>query len=203
MEQLTPKQQRVLDFIQAAFRQKGVLPTVREIAAEFGMVVSGAYGHVKALIRKGYLKPAEGKRRAIELAESLRKLNDDVVQLPLLGRVAAGEPVLATNEVEEFLPVSKEWAPRGANFALTVKGDSMIGAGILPGDTVLVKKEETADDGEIVVVLLEDEAVVKRFCKTKRGAFLLSENPAYEKIELGSSARILGRVVGVVRTYRR
>ena len=201
MKPLTPKQQKVLDYIQSFFEKRGYPPTMREIAEQFQMVVSGAYGHVQALIRKGYLKQTEGKRRAIELAQSLRSAAD-IVQLPLLGRVAAGQPVLATNDLDELVSVSRDWAPRGATFALRVKGDSMVGAAIMPGDTVMVEKREAGDDGEIVVVLLEEEAVVKRFRKTKRGAFLLSENPAYEKIELGSSARVMGRVVGLIRSYK-
>ena len=201
MKQLTDKQQKILDYIQAFFAEKGYPPTVREIAAKFGMVVSGAHGHLAALIRKGYLIRAQGKRRALELAAFLKKATDDIIQLPMLGRVAAGQPVLAQDHIEDYLSVSKEWSPRGATFALTVKGDSMVGAGMMSGDTVIVQKREAADDGEIIVALIEDEAVVKRFRKTKRGLFLVSENPAYEPILCGPSAHIIGRVVGLIRKY--
>jgi repressor LexA len=198
---LTPRQRRILDFIHSTVRERGYPPTVREIGQAVGLTSSSSvHAQLENLERLGALRKDPTKPRAITTSEP--KL--DGVIVPLVGRIAAGAPVLATEDVEEYLTVPVGFASEGAtHFALHVAGDSMIGAGIFDGDVVVVRQQDQVDDGDIVAALLpgpaEDEATVKRLRREKGGrVMLVPENPALEPFEM-TEGRLLGKVVSVLR----
>ncbi|SRR5579884_123794 len=203
---LTDRQKEILDLIQRIVRAQGYPPTQREIARHFGLSGTRAVEkHLSALIEKGYLRKGPGKR-AWEIIGDVSKRNGEEEKgagriLPILGKVAAGRPLLAQENRLGTLIVDSSVARWKDCFLLKVRGESMKGAGILDGDLVLVKPQSDADHGEIVVALLDDEATVKRLIK-KRGSIILQpENPAFEPIVLTqtSSAQIIGKVAGVFR----
>jgi repressor LexA len=198
--QLTPRQRRILDFISGTVRERGYPPTVREIGEAVGLTSSSSvHAQVANLERLGLLHKDPTKPRAMTLSEP--KVEGAVV--PLLGRIAAGNPVMAAEHVEEYLTVPMGFAGGANHFALRVQGDSMTGAGILDGDIVIVRSGDTADDGDVVAALLpgpaEDEATVKRLKRTKNRILLVPENPAFEPFEMDPDGRILGTVVAVLR----
>jgi repressor LexA len=198
--QLTPRQRRILDFISGTVRERGYPPTVREIGEAVGLTSSSSvHAQVANLERLGLLHKDPTKPRAMTLSEP--KLEGAVV--PLLGRIAAGNPVMAAEHVEEYLTVPMGFAGGADHFALRVQGESMTGAGILDGDIVIVRSGDTADDGDVVAALLpgpaEDEATVKRLKRTKNRILLVPENPAFEPFEMDPDGRILGTVVAVLR----
>jgi repressor LexA len=192
---LTPKQKRILDFIHQTLEERGHAPTHREIAEHFGLWVRGAQKHLEALERKGYLQKRAGARALDVTHRSVGR------NIPIVGAVAAGKPILAEENIEGTLTLDPAWAKWRDCFLLRVKGDSMTGAAILDGDLVLVKPQADAENGQIVVALLNDEATVKRLHKKNNTITLLPENPAYSPIPVKESdhARILGHVVGVFR----
>lgn len=194
---LTKSQQRVYDYLKGRM-ENGLPPTVREICRATGLKsTSSVHAHLKSLEEMGLITRDRGLNRAIHLAGERT-----TVQVPVLGRVAAGIPILAVEEVEGYLPYSPEKrAGDETYFALNVKGESMKDAGILDGDVVIALKTQTALDGEIVVALIEDEATVKRLFREKDRVRLQPENPAFEPI-YSKSAQILGKVVAVYRFYR-
>ncbi len=208
MRDLTEREQRVLDFIVGRTREKGSPPTIREIGEAFQIAsTNGVRYYLSALERKGFIQRNRRVSRGIELVGGLtHALMPDVVQVPVLGRVAAGLPLLATENVEDTLVLDKSLVRDGTVFALTVQGESMKDAGILPGDKVLVRQQATADAGDIVVALLEDEATVKRYRPEAHRVVLEAENPAFAPIVVEGagleSFSIVGRVIGVVRMYR-
>lgn len=185
----------MLDFIRERVGGAGFPPTLREIAGHFGFSSTGTVrDHLKALARKGYLELTRQKARAIGISGGMSGI-------PIAGRVVAGEPRLAEQDIEGYLDLRELARPRGDLFALRVDGDSMKDAGIMAGDTVVVRRQARAEDGDIVVALVNDEATVK-FLRRKGGGFSLHPaNSAYRPIPLGASARILGRVVTVMRNY--
>ena len=184
------KREEILRFLQEFTAENGYAPTVREICAATGLrSTASAYYHLQALAEEGRIRLDESKKRAISLVEAVQP-----GRIPIVGLVTAGQPILAVESVEGYLP----WEKDPGCFALRVRGDSMIGAGILSGDLVIVRPQQTADPGDIVVALLGDEATVKRLSIEKDGVWLLPENPAYDPID-GREATILGRVKGVVR----
>lgn len=197
---LTPRQERIVGFIAETVRERGYPPTVREIGEAVGLTSSSSvHAQLATLERRGLLRKDPTKPRAMTLAEP--KL--DGVVVPVLGRIAAGAPILADEHVEEHLTVPTGFADDRAHFALHVRGDSMTGAGILDGDVVVIRETPTADDGDIVAVLLpgaaEHEATVKRL-KVRRGRpWLVPENDALEPFEMDPEGRILGVVVSVLR----
>jgi repressor LexA len=198
--QLTPRQRRILDFISGTVRERGYPPTVREIGEAVGLTSSSSvHAQVANLERLGLLHKDPTKPRAMTLSEP--KVEGTVV--PLLGRIAAGNPVMAAEHVEEYLTVPMGFAGGADHFALRVQGESMTGAGILDGDIVIVRSGDTADDGDVVAALLpgpaEDEATVKRLKRTKNRILLVPENPAFEPFEMDPDGRILGTVVAVLR----
>ena len=199
MPPLTERQRAVLEFIRDFVREQGLPPTVREIGEHFGLDPHAAHDHLKALERKGYLKRDSSKARSLRLVEALEE--GAVQQVPVLGRVQAGLPLLAVENVEGSLPVAQDWLGGAEAFFLNVKGDSMVGAHIQDGDYVLVRRQEVAEDGDIVVALLGDEATVKRFHQRGGAVVLQPENPAMAPIEVRGEDRfrILGRVIGVLR----
>jgi repressor LexA len=198
MSDITVRQQRILDFINETVRDRGYPPTVREIGEAVGLTSSSSvHAQLANLERKGLLHRDPTKPRAIELAD-----RTEGVTVPLVGRIAAGTPVLATEHIEEHVVVPMGFAGEADHFALRVIGDSMIGAGIFDGDIVIVRATRRADDGDIVAVLLpgpaEDEATVKRLRRRNGRVMLVPENPALEPFEM-TDGHVLGRVVSVLR----
>lgn len=194
---LTMKQERVYQYIIDFINENGYPPTVREIGKGVGLNSPATVKHhLDKLVQAGFLMVAEGKTRAITVVEDEP---DHKNAVPLLGNVAAGAPILAEELIEEYIPF--DTGGRGEeHFALRVRGESMVKAGILPDDCVVVHRQETAKSGDIVVAIFEDEATVKTLDCRNGGVWLLPENDDYEPID-GTHARILGKVVGVVRRY--
>jgi repressor LexA len=201
MEEMTARQRRILEFIRRTVRSRGYPPTVREIGEAVGLTSSSSvHAQLSNLQRKGLLTKDPSKPRTIEVAGGKPS---DAVLVPLVGRIAAGSPVMADEQVEELLPVPGAFAGEGEHFALRVKGESMVGAGIFHGDVVIVRQQESADDGQIVAALLpgpaEDEATVKRLRRRGRQVVLAPENQAMEPFDLPPDGRILGVVSSVLR----
>jgi repressor LexA len=198
--QLTPRQRRILEFISQTVRTQGYPPTVREIGEAVGLTSSSSvHAQLANLERRGLLHKDPTKPRAMTLSEP--RVEGAVV--PVLGRIAAGTPVLATEHVEEYLTVPMGFVSGAQHFALRVRGDSMVDAGILDGDTVVVRAGDSAESGDIVAVLLpgpaEDEATVKRLRRQRNRVLLVPENRALEPFEMDPDGRILGTVVAVLR----
>jgi len=202
MKGLTLKQQRVLDVIRSAMRHRGQPPTVREIGREIGVQSScTVQRHLDALERKGFISRNRYKYRSIELTDSPIPPFVRAVNVPVLGQIAAGTPILAEEHIEDTFPLPLDVVREGDDvFMLKVKGDSMINAGIFDGDLVAVRQQPTAANGEIVAAMIEDEATVKRFYKEKNHVRLEAENPAYEPI-LTPDCQILGKVILSVRRF--
>ena len=197
MKQLTLKQQQIYDYIRSFTQAHGYPPSVREIGEHMGLKSpSTVHFHLKGLRAAGLITQAEGKTRAISVSGEGRAPRD---KLPIVGNVAAGAPILAEECIEDYLTFDTQGLT-GEHFALRVRGESMLDAGILPGDLVVVHQQQDARSGEIVVALFEDEATVKTLQRKKGKTWLMPENPAYEPID-GDHAQILGKVVAVVRRY--
>jgi repressor LexA len=200
-DDLTPRQRRILEYIAGTVRDRGYPPTVREIGEAVGLTSSSSvHSQLANLERKGLLHKDPTKPRAIGLADESTR--PEGVVIPVLGRIAAGAPVLATENVEEYLTVPVGFAKGGEHFALRVAGKSMTGAGILDGDVVVVRRQDSAADGDVVAALLpgpgEDEATVKRLRRRGGRVTLHPENPAFSPIQM-TDGRILGKVVAVLR----
>ena len=192
MARTTDKQEKILEFLNQHIEEKGYPPTVREICAAVGLKSTATVSyHLTELKKQGRIQGDSSKRRAISLPESHRG-----GKIPVLGVVTAGLPILAQENIEGYLP----WDGESNCFALRVRGDSMINAGILDGDKVVVRPQPDASNGEIVIALIEDEATCKRFHRGSDGVWLLPENPAYDPID-GSHCQILGKVKAVIREY--
>jgi repressor LexA len=195
---ITPRQQRILDFIARTVRERGYPPTVREIGEAVGLTSSSSvHAQLANLERKGLLHKDPTKPRAMTLEH-----HAEGTPVPLVGRIAAGEPVLADEHIEDHLMLPSGYVRGDGHFAVTVTGESMIGAGILDGDVVVVRSQASATDGDIVAALLpgpaEDEATVKRLGHDGARVMLIPENPALEPFEM-ADGRILGKVVAVLR----
>jgi repressor LexA len=197
---ISRRQEQILDYIKAETETQGYPPSVREIGRAVGLKsTSTVHGHLAQLERKGYIRRDSSKPRAIEVLPAAGILPRSAsVTVPLVGRVTAGLPVLAVENIEDYFPLPKDFGEQGTLFMLRVTGDSMIEAGILDGDYVIVRQQENAENGEIVVALLEDEATVKRFFKEKDKLRLQPENRFMDPI-IVEDASILGKVIGVVR----
>ena len=197
MKQLTAKQQQIYDYIVSFTEEHGYPPSVREIGEYVGLKSpSTVHFHLKGLQSAGLITQAAGKTRAISIAGDGLPKKDRV---PVVGNVAAGTPILATECIEDYLTFDTEGLT-GEHFALRVRGESMLYAGILPDDLVIVHQQQDAHNGEIVVAMIEDEATVKTLQRKDGHTWLLPENPDYEPID-GDHAQILGKVVAVVRKY--
>jgi repressor LexA len=197
---LTARQAEILDFIRDETDGRGMPPTIREIGSQFGIrSTKGVEDHLAALERKGFIKREKGKSRHIEIAD--RPDMRGVRLLPLVGRIAAGAPVLAVENVEDQFVFDESLVGPGETFLLRVTGDSMIDAGIFDDDLVIVRKQDDAREGEIVAARLEEEATVKRFHREGGQITLLPENAAYDPIPVAEDRdfQILGKVVGVYR----
>lgn len=203
MKGLTEKQGQIYDYIISFQQDHGYPPSVREIAVHLGLKSpSTVHFHLKGLEAAGLITKAEGKTRAITVAGGFpagQPVEPPRNQVPILGNVAAGAPILAEQYIEDYLTFDTE-GRQGEHFALRVRGESMLGAGILPGDCVVVHRQETFRNGDIVVALFEDEATVKTLRRKDGHIWLMPENPDYQPIN-GDRARLLGKVVAVVRRY--
>ena len=196
MKQLTAKQQQIYDYIVSFTDEHGYPPSVREIGEYVGLKSpSTVHFHLKGLQSAGLITQAAGKTRAISISGDLPKKD----KVPVVGNVAAGTPILATECIEDYLTFDTEGLT-GEHFALRVRGESMLYAGILPDDLVVVHQQQDAYNGEIVVAMIDDEATVKTLQRKDGHTWLLPENPDYEPID-GDHAQILGKVVAVVRKY--
>lgn len=204
MQNLTKKQTRILEFIKDFQYKHSLSPTLREIMNHFKLkAIATVQGHLVSLERKGYIKKEKDKARSISIL-GLKKTLRDIIEVPVLGRVAAGSPILAVENIEGYVAIDKTWAKGENIFALKVQGSSMINGGIFDGDFVIVKQQPTAENGEIVVALIEDEATVKRFYKDSDTITLKAENPNIEPFAYhpeDATVSILGKVIGVYRKY--
>ena len=205
MANLTRKQQQIYDFILEFTSAHGYPPSVREIGTAVGLKSpSTVHFHLKGLEESGVIVKAEGKTRAISLPGAplgpvAEEEDPHADQIPVVGNVAAGSPILAQECIEDYLTFDTQGLS-GEHFALRVRGESMLNAGILPDDLVVVHRQQEVRNGEIVVALFEDEATVKTYQNRDGHVWLLPENPDYEPID-GADAQIIGKVVAVVRRY--
>lgn len=197
---LSHRQTDILEFIKRVIRQKGYPPSVREIGDAVGLMSSSTvHGHLQTLEEKGYIRRDATKPRAIEILDSSSDVNDKkTVHVPIIGRVTAGQPILAQENIEDTFPLSADMVNSDSVFMLRVKGESMIEAGILDGDLILVRQQNVARNGEIVVALIGDEATVKRFYREKTLVRLQPENSMMEPI-YSQDVTVLGKVIGVFR----
>ncbi|AEF85709.1 LexA repressor [Treponema primitia ZAS-2] len=206
MKELTQKQRNVLDFITGYIKDHAFPPTMREIGEYFSISVKGAYDHVEALRKKGFLRLGDKRSRTLEIIKDDPDTNPGVkfkqiLEVPLLGTVAAGRPILSEENWEGTIPIHHSLLKRNADhFALTVRGDSMIGAGIMDGDIAVIEKRESAENQEIVVALVDEAVTLKRFFKESNRIRLEPENPKYKPI-FTQNARILGRLAHIIRSY--
>jgi repressor LexA len=199
---LTKKQQVILDYIRNEVQKKGYPPSVREICEGVGLKsTSTVHGHLNKLEEKGYIRRDPTKPRAIELlgaTDNVLQFKRDTAYVPIVGEVTAGQPILAVENIEESYPVPREFVENGAYFMLQIKGESMIEAGILDRDYVLVKQQQDATNGDIVVALIEDSATCKTFYREKNRIRLQPENSSMDPI-YSDNVSILGVVKGVFR----
>ena len=200
MQKLTPKQRALCEFVRSYTKERGYPPTIREIGTHLGLRSPSTVSfHLKKLREAGVLSLEEGKTRSITLAQDALPPTLERGQVPLVGEVAAGAPILAEECIEDYIPFDTGAHPEDF-FALRVRGESMLGAGILPGDLVVVRSQPEANSGEIVVALFEDEATVKTYRVKDGRVWLMPENPEYQPID-GTYAEIIGKVAAVVRRY--
>lgn len=197
---ITPKQQEILDYIKKEILQKGYPPAVRDICQAVHLKsTSSVHSHLETLEKNGYIRRDPTKPRAIEILDEDFYMNrNEMVQIPVVGNVAAGTPILAVENIEDYFPMPVSMLPNKDMFILRVKGDSMINMGILNGDFVIVARADTAENGEVVVALVDDSATVKRFYKEDGYYRLQPENDAMEPI-IVSEVTIQGKVIGLLR----
>jgi len=202
MKELTERQKQVLSFIADYIKQHSYPPAIREIAAHFLISVKGAHDHITALRKKGYLKHTDKRPRTMGLTHTKPEENLEMVEIPLLGSVAAGIPILAEENFDGTILLHRSMTRKNKKyFALKVKGDSMSGAGILEGDLAIIEKQNTVRDGEIAVAIVDEAAALKRFYKESTRVRLQSENPSYPPI-YSSEVKILGRLSSIIRSYK-
>lgn len=200
---ISAKQQEILEYIKAQILERGFPPSVRDICEAVHLKsTSSVHSHLETLEKNGYIRRDPTKPRAIEILDDTFNFNRrEMVNVPIVGRVAAGEPLLAEQNIENYFPIPVEYMPNNQTFMLKVRGDSMINVGIFDGDMVLVEQTPTARNGEIVVALVEDGATVKRFFKEEGIYRLQPENDALDPI-IVSDVQIMGKVIGVFRFLR-
>ena len=200
---ISKKQQEILDYMKNEILNRGFPPSVREICEAVNLKsTSSVHSHLEALEKNGYIRRDATKPRAIEIIDDKFNLvRREVVNVPLVGTVAAGQPILAVENIDAYFPIPAEYMPNEQSFMLTVKGDSMINAGIFDGDQVLVKQQSTAENGDMVVALIDDSATVKTFYKENGYYRLQPENDNMEPIIITGNLKILGKVFGVFRFF--
>jgi repressor LexA len=198
--ELTPRQQQIMNFLHKYLQEKGYPPSVREIGKAVGLSSSSTvHSHLEALERKKLIRRDPAKPRALEITDPDRAPKEKGVCLPLVGQIAAGSPVIAQENIESYMPLPAELVRGDESFILNVKGNSMVEAGIFDGDYIVVKQQRTAQNGQIVVALLEDEeATVKTFYKEDNHVRLQPENSSMEPI-VSKDVSLLGIVVAVLR----
>lgn len=201
---ITAKQQEILEYIKNEILNRGFPPAVREICEAVHLKsTSSVHAHLESLEKNGYIRRDPTKPRAIEiLDDNFNLTRREVVNVPIVGTVAAGQPILAVENIENYFPIPAEYMPNEQSFLLKVKGESMINVGILDGDQVLVKKQSTARNGDIVVALIEDSATVKTFYKENGYIRLQPENDSMDPIIVHDEVQILGKVFGVFRFFQ-
>lgn len=199
---ITEKQQEILEYMKEQILSKGYPPSVREICSAVHLKsTSSVHSHLETLERNGYIRRDPTKPRAIEIVDDTFNLTRrELVNVPILGKVAAGQPLLANDNINGYFPLPPEYVNNKQTFMLTVKGESMINAGILDGDLVLVEQTSSVRNGEIVVALLDDSATVKTFYKEKNHIRLQPENDTMDPI-IVQDCMIMGRVIGLYRKF--
>jgi len=200
MKAITSRQSEVLDYIKAFIGEHHFPPTMREISENFSISVKGAYDHVKALEKKGYLKIDNNRSRTIEVVGYDEPVDEQVREIPILGNVAAGLPLLAEENLEGTVRLPTEHLGSGSHFALHVRGDSMRNAGIMDGDLAVFRQQPVAENGDIVVAMVEEAVTLKRFYREKNRVRLQAENPAYPPI-FTQHVRVLGKLAHLIRSY--
>ena len=201
---ITEKQQEILDFIKNEILNRGFPPSVRDICEAVHLKsTSSVHAHLETLERNGYIHRDPTKPRAIEIIDDAFNLvRREVVNVPIVGRVAAGEPILAVQNIENYFPIPAEYMPNAETYMLTVHGDSMVNVGILDGDQVLVEKRSYASNGDMVVAMIEDSVTVKTYYKENGYYRLQPENDYMDPIIVHGELTILGKVIGVFRFMR-
>ena len=201
---ISPKQQEILDFIKQEILNRGFPPSVRDICEAVHLKsTSSVHAHLGTLEKNGYIHRDPTKPRAIEILDDDFNLSRrEMVNVPILGRVAAGEPLLAVENIEDYFPIPTEYVPNTELYMLQVKGDSMVNVGVLNGDHVLVQKQSTASNGEMVVAMVGDSATVKTYYKEDGYYRLQPENDYMEPIIVYGELQILGKVIGVFRFFK-
>ena len=197
---ITSKQKEILEYIKETILKKGYPPTVREICEAVRLKsTSSVHSHLETLERNGFIRRDPTKPRAMEILDDMFGLTRrEMVQIPMIGTVTAGQPILAEENIEDYFPVPADLLPNTQTFMLRIKGNSMINAGIFDGDRVIVERTPTAENGDIVVALIDDSATVKRFYKEDGYYRLLPENDAMEPI-IVTNMNVLGKVIGLFR----
>lgn len=200
---ISAKQEQILNYIKECILDKGYPPTVRDICLAVGLSsTSTVHSHLNSLEQNGYIRRDPSKPRAIEIVDDEFNLTRrEVVNVPVIGTVAAGQPILAEENITDYFPVLPEFLTNNQTFMLKVKGDSMINAGILYGDTIIVEQTNTAKNGDIVVALIDDSATVKTYYKENGHYRLQPENDTMEPI-IVDDLMIIGRVIGLFRSYK-
>lgn len=199
---ITPKQKEILEYIKKEILDRGYPPAVREICEAVSLKsTSSVHSHLETLEKNGYIRRDPTKPRAIEIIDDTFNLvRREVVNVPLIGTVAAGTPIIAEENIEGYFPIPAEYMPNAQSFMLKVKGESMINAGIFEGDKIMVKQQSTANNGDIVVALIDDSATVKTYYKEKGHYRLQPENDTMEPI-IVDEVTILGKVFGIFRLF--
>lgn len=200
MRQVRDKQNEIYEFLKTYTDNKGYPPSVREICEAVGLKsTSSVHGHLKRLESKGLIKRDPTKPRALEIKDD--SIKKEIINVPIIGKVTAGLPILANENIEDIFPIPLDYISHNQElFILNISGDSMINAGIFDGDLAIIEKCKTAKNGEIVVVLIENEATIKRFYKEKNHIRLQPENDNMEAI-IVNNCKLLGRLVGLFRSY--
>lgn len=199
---ISAKQLEILEYIKSQILERGFPPSVRDICEAVHLKsTSSVHSHLETLEKNGYIRRDPTKPRAIEiLDDSFNLMRREVVNVPIVGRVAAGEPILAEQNIENYFPIPMEFMPNNQTFMLQVRGESMINAGILDGDYVLVEERQTARNGEMIVALIEDGATVKTFYREEGVIRLQPENDTMDPI-IVTDCSIIGKVIGVFRFF--
>lgn len=200
---ITPKQQEILNYIKEEILKRGYPPTVREICETVNLKsTSSVHSHLETLEKNGYIRRDPTKPRAIEICDdSFQMVRTEMVSIPIIGNVAAGQPILAEENIQDYFPVPADVVPKGESFILNVRGDSMINAGIFSGDRIFVQSGNTATNGSIVVAMIDDSATVKTFYRENGHVRLQPENDDMDPI-IVDDCQILGTVFGVLRFFK-
>lgn len=200
MKGITDRQREVLQYIKDYVATHKFPPTIREISERFQISVKGAYDHVKALEKKSFIRCDNNRSRSIEVLGDSDGENELVARIPVLGEVAAGKPIFAEENFDGIVKVPAELVKRGKHFAVHVRGDSMRDAGIMDGDIAVIHQQSTANNGEIVVAMVDEAYTLKRYYREKNRFRLKSENPAYPPIYT-QNLRVLGKLAHIIRSY--